>query len=224
MEAQTTNASPGQSATRDTTYRVPPKVSGALPLVGHAVEFIRDCLGLLWRAYQEQGPVAKLQRVQQGHRADDRAQARHEAMFRAPDEILSPSEAYKMMVPVFGKDIVYDAPPARMHEQLGMLRPALQDKRMRTYGEIVADETRRVVASWGERGEIDLVEFCATLTNFTSTHCLIGNEFREQMSDEFAKVYYDLERGITPAALHPPAHPAALDHPRVIGRACGWSR
>ena len=60
------------------------------------------------------------------------------------------------------------------------------------------------LSSWGERGEIDLVEFTATLTNFTSTRCLIGNEFREQMSDEFAKVYYDLERGITPAGyIHP---------------------
>jgi len=185
------------------TYRVPPKVSGALPVVGHAVEFIRDCLGLLWRGYQEQGPVAKL-RVFNKDIVLMTGPKPAEAMFRAPDEILSPSEAYKMMVPVFGKDIVYDAPPARMHEQLGMLRPALQDKRMRTYGEIVADETRRMVSSWGERGEIDLVEFTATLTNFTSTRCLIGSEFREQMSDEFAQVYYDLERGITPAGyIHP---------------------
>src|SRR5687767_2823856 len=148
MEAQTTNdGALGQSATREATYRVPPKVSGALPVVGHAVEFIRDCLGLLWRAYQEQGPVAKL-RVFNKDIVLMTGPKPSEAMFRAPDEILSPSEAYKMMVPVFGKDIVYDAPPARMHEQLGMLRPALQDKRMRTYGEIVADETRRMVSSW----------------------------------------------------------------------------
>lgn len=75
---------------------------------------------------------------------------------------------------------------------------------MRSYGEIIALETRRLVAGWGERGEIDLVEFCAQLTNYTSTHCLIGREFRERMSEEFAQVYYDLERGITPASyIHP---------------------
>jgi sterol 14-demethylase len=48
---------------------------------------------------------------------------------------------------------VYDAPPARMGEQLGMIRPALQDKRMRTYGEIVAEETRRAVTAYRARRE-----------------------------------------------------------------------
>lgn len=204
MQTQAADSS-NDRATRKVTraHKAPPRVSGGLPLVGHGLEFAQDLLGLLSRAYREQGEVAALKVfhkdivVVTGPRAQ-------EAMFRAPDEILSPSEAYKMMVPVFGKDIVYDAPPERMNEQLGMIRPALQDRRMRTYGEIVAYETRRAVASWGSRGEVDLVEFCASLTNFTSTHCLIGREFREQMSEEFARVYYDLERGITPAAyIHP---------------------
>lgn len=190
-------------AARPEAPKQPPTVSGALPVLGHAIEFARDCLGLLWRAYQEHGEVSAFKIFHQkvvlfsGPRAQ-------EAMYRQPDEVLSPNEAYKIMVPVFGKDVVYDAPPERMNEQLGMIRPALQDKRMRSYGEIVAEETRRLVESWGERGEIDLVEFCAKLTNFTSTHCLIGREFREQMSEEFARVYYDLERGITPASyIHP---------------------
>ena len=183
--------------------KTPPLVSGALPGIGHAIEFASDCLTLLWRAYQEHGEIVSLKIFHKNVVLFSGVEAQ-EAMYRQPDEVLSPNEAYKIMVPVFGKDVVYDAPPERMNEQFGMIRPALQDKRMRTYGEIVAYETRRLVESWGERGEIDLVEFCATLTNFTSTHCLIGREFREQMSDEFAKVYYDLERGITPASyIHP---------------------
>jgi sterol 14-demethylase len=203
MQVQTSSDVSASSPQVEHTYRLPQAVSGALPVVGHAVEFVRDCLGLLWRAHQERGDVAKLRVFNKDIVLMTGPEAA-EAMFRAPDEILSPNEAYKMMVPVFGKDVVYDASPERMGEQLGMLRPALQDKRMRTYGEIVADETRRMVASWGAKGEFDLVEFCATLTNFTSTRCLIGKEFREQMSDEFAQVYYDLERGITPAGyIHP---------------------
>jgi sterol 14-demethylase len=194
---------PHQIPKKPAAGRAPPRVSGALPIVGHALDFARDLLGLLERAQQECGEVAGLKVFNKSVVLMSGVNAQ-EAMFRAPDEVLSPNEAYKMMVPVFGKDIVYDAPPARMNEQLGLLRPALQDKRMRTYGEIVAEETRAAVADWGERGEIDLVDFCAKLTNFTSTHCLIGREFREEMSDEFARVYYDLERGIMPAAyIHP---------------------
>ena len=93
----------------------------------------------------------------------------HEAVFRAPDAVMSPAEAYKIMTPVFGKGIVYDAPPEKMAEQLKMLLPALKDKRMRTYGEAVVLETERNTAEWGEAGVIDFVDFCRVLTNFTSS-------------------------------------------------------
>src|SRR5690606_37077530 len=120
--------------------------------------------------------------------------------FRAPDAHLSPTEAYKIMTPVFGKGVVYDATRERMGEQLKMLLPALQDRRMRTYGEAVVHETSEAVGAWGEAGAVDFVEFCRVLTNFTSSRCLLGKEFREGMSEEFAAVYHDLEGGVTPLA------------------------
>jgi sterol 14-demethylase len=177
----------------------PPKASGGLPVLGHGVDFVRDTLGLLRRVHEELGEIGEFKVAHRTFVLMTGPEAA-EAVFRAPDEQLSPNEAYKMMVPVFGKDVAYDNPPARMNEQLGMFRPALQDQRMRTYGEIVAYEVRRAIDEWADEGEIDLVEFCASLTNYTSTHCLIGKEFRERMSSEFATVYQDLERGITPLA------------------------
>lgn len=47
---------------------------------------------------------------------------------------------------------------------------------------------------------MDLPEFCRVLTSFTSSRCLIGREFREGIDEEFADVYRELERGITPIA------------------------
>ena len=90
------------------------------------------------------------------------------------------------MTPVFGKDIVYDAPPEKMAEQLKMLLPALKDQRMRTYGEAVVHETEAKTRGWGEAGVVDFVDFCRVLTNFTSSRCLLGKEFREGMTEEFA--------------------------------------
>jgi sterol 14-demethylase len=54
--------------------------------------------------------------------------------------------------------------------------------------------------SWGEAGEIELVDYCRVLTNYTSSHCLLGKEFRKGMTEEFARVYAALERGVTPVA------------------------
>jgi sterol 14alpha-demethylase len=179
--------------------REPPVLSGALPVVGHTVEFVRSTIGLLTRAQRELGSVVGIEIVGKKMVAVFGPEA-NEAVFRAPDSQLNPSEAYKIMTPIFGKDVVYDAPPEKMSEQLKMLLPALKDRRMRTYGEIIVEEVEQSIASWGDAGEIDLVEYCRVLTNYTSSHCLLGREFRKGMTEEFAAVYHSLERGVTPVA------------------------
>ncbi len=179
--------------------RSPPQLGGGLPLVGHTVEFIRAPIELLFRAQREMGEMAAFRVANRSMVALFGPEA-HQAVFRAPDAQLSPSEAYKIMTPVFGKGLVYDATPEKMAEQLKMLLPALKDRRMRTYGEAVVHETEATIANWGEMGVVDFVDFCRVLTNFTSSRCLLGKEFREGMTEEFAAVYHDLERGVAPIA------------------------
>jgi len=176
-----------------------PQLTGGLPVLGHSVEFIRNTIGLLARAQREMGEISSFTVFNRKMVAVFGPEAQ-EAVFRAPDSVLSPNEAYKIMTPVFGKDIVYDAPPEKMAEQLKMLLPALKDKRMRTYGEAVVHETEQNTKEWGEAGVVDFVDFCRVLTNFTSSRCLLGKEFREGMTEEFAAVYHDLEKGVTPLA------------------------
>jgi sterol 14-demethylase len=179
--------------------KAPPTLPGGLPVLGHSVEFIRDAIGLLDRARREMGEIAAFTVFHRKMVAVFGPEA-HEAVFRAPDEQLSPSEAYAIMTPVFGEGLVYDAPPDKMAEQMKMLLPALKDRRMRSYGEAVVYETEQSVDRWGEAGAVDLVEYCRVLTNFTSSRCLLGKEFREGMNEEFADVYHDLEKGVTPLA------------------------
>ena len=46
-----------------------------------------------------------------------------------------------------------------------------------------------------------IVDYFAELTNFTSSRCLLGPEFRGEMNEEFSRVYHDMEGGILPIAL-----------------------
>lgn len=193
------SAAPKKNAPVPSGLRPAPLLSGGLPVVGHTVEFVRGTIELLTRAQRELGEVAAFEIVGRRMVAVFGPEA-HEAVFRAPDAQLSPMEAYKIMTPVFGKDIVYDASPEKMAEQLKMLLPALQDRRMRTYGEAVVLETEDTTRAWGQTGVVDFVELCRALTSFTSSRCLLGKEFREGMSEEFARVYHDLEGGVTPLA------------------------
>ena len=89
-----------------------PTVSGGLPLLGHTLGFVRDTIGLLEKARRECGDVARFRVVGKDMVLLTGAEV-HEAFFRAPDQQLSPNEAYKMMVPVFGKGVAYDNEPER---------------------------------------------------------------------------------------------------------------
>ncbi len=185
------------------TGQKPPGLRGGLPLLGHTLSFVKDTIGLLQRTHDQCGPVGKFKLFGKDIILFTGPEA-HESLFRQPDDVLSPSAAYKMMVPVFGKGVAYDAEPSRMAEQMHMLYPALRNDRMRTYAEIVARETIGIISDWGDEGEFEVGAFFGTLTNFTSSSCLLGTEFRNEMSEEFAKVYYDLERGIVAwGYIHP---------------------
>jgi sterol 14-demethylase len=184
----------------------PPRLSNGVPLLGHSVEFVRSALDLLFRAERELGEVAEFRVAGRPMVALFGPEAQT-AIFRAPDSELDPSDAYAIMTPVFGEGMVYDAPPEKMQQQFRMLIPALKDARMRTYGEVVVGEVEKSIASWGDSGEIDVVTYFRTLTNYTSSHCLIGREFRERLTSDFAGVYHDLERGVTPLAYIDPHLP-----------------
>ena len=210
-----------QSTVQDTKPNLP-ELGGGLPLLGHTVDFLRDTIGLLERARRECGNVAKF-RVLGKDMVLLTGPDVHEAFFRAPNEQLSSSEAYKMMVPIFGKGVAYDNEPTKMFEQLHMLVPALQDRRMRSYGEIVMSEVEQSTSQWGDEGVIDFYPYTHSLTLFTSSHCLLGREFRTELTEEFAQVYQDLERGIVPIAYINPSLPIPVfrrrDRARVrLGR------
>jgi sterol 14-demethylase len=170
----------------------PPRVSGGWPVLGHLLELRRSPIDLMQRARDECGEVGELRLA--GQRvvmlSGEEAQ---EAFFRAPDEQLDQTRAYPFMKPIFGEGVVFDAPPEQRKEALR--NQSLRDQFMRGHAEVIAAETERMVAGWGEEGGIDLLDFFAELTIYTSSSCLIGKDFREELTPEFAALYHELERG-----------------------------
>ena len=116
-----------------------------------------------------------------------------EAFFRAPDEQLDQAEAYPFMLPIFGKGVVFDATPEQRKEALR--NQSLRDKMMRGHAEVIARETERMIEGWSASGEVDLLDFFAELTLYTSSACLLGSSFREELTPEFPGLFHDLEKG-----------------------------
>lgn len=198
--------------------KLPPVLPGAKPFVGHILEFGKNPHEFMMRLREKLGDVAEFKMFHQDMvlLTGDKAS---EAFYRAADEVLDQGAAYKIMTPIFGHGVVFDAPIKRKNQQLQMLMPALRDKPMRTYSDLIVEEVEGLISGWGDSGEIDLLEFTKELTIYTSSHCLLGPEFRHELNKEFAEIYHDLERGIQPIAYVFPNLPLPVFRRRDKARA-----
>ncbi|MEU5878076.1 cytochrome P450 [Spirillospora sp. NPDC047279] len=166
-----------------------PVVSGG---PDHLDELRSDPIELMRRVRRECGDVGEFQL------ADRRVvllsgEEANEFFFRSPDEELDQAEAYPFMTPIFGEGVVFDATPEERREALH--NQALKGSYLKGHAATIAAEVDRAVAGWGDEGEIDLLDWFAELTIYTSSACLIGKKFREQLDGRFAELYHDLEQG-----------------------------
>jgi sterol 14-demethylase len=170
-----------------------PEVSGRQPdEFGHLQELRTDPIGLLQRVRDECGDVGRFRLADRDVVLVSGAEV-NEAFFRAPDEVLDQAEAYPFMTPIFGKGVVFDASPERRKEMLK--NQALRGEHMKGHASTIEREIRLMVSGWGDSGEIDLLDFFAELTIYTTSSCLIGRRFRDELDARFASHYHDLERG-----------------------------
>ncbi len=171
-----------------------PEVSYAVPDdgYGHLAEMRVDPIGLFQRVRDECGDIGRFRLADRDVVLVSGAEA-NEQFFRAPDSTLDQAAAYPFMTPIFGKGVVFDASPEERQQMLK--NQALKGDMMRGHAATIEAEINRMVATWGDEGEIDLLDWFAELTIYTTSACLIGTPFREELDERFAQYYHDLERG-----------------------------
>jgi sterol 14-demethylase len=161
-------------------------------LLGHLLELRKRPLDLFARVRSELGEIGEINFA--GNRVvmlmGEEAQ---EAFFRGSDEQLDQAAAYPFMTPVFGRGVVFDATPEQRKQALR--NQSLRGEQMKGHAETISVEVGRMMEALGEEGEIDLLDFFSELTIYTSTACLIGKEFREEMNPEYYKIFHELEKG-----------------------------
>ncbi|MET8776904.1 cytochrome P450 [Nocardia sp. NPDC004654] len=186
------------------TLLKPQRVSGGDHEHGHLEEMRVDPIGLMWRVRKECGDVGVFELAGRDVVLLSGSEA-NEFFFRSTDDDLDQQAAYPFMKPIFGEGVVFDASPERRKEMLH--NQALRADFMRGHAETISREVDRMIEGWGESGEIDLLEFFAELTIYTSSACLIGTKFRNQLDARFAHLYHDLERGTDALAYVDPYMP-----------------
>ena len=169
-----------------------PEVPEIIRGTGHLPEMRVDPIGLFSRVREECGDIGRFRLADKDVVLVTGAEA-NEAFFRAPDDVLDQAAAYPFMTPIFGKGVVFDASPEERQQMLK--NQALRGDMMRGHAQTIEAEIRRMVADWGDEGEIDLLDFFAELTIYTTSSCLIGKPFREELNATFAHTYHQLEQG-----------------------------
>ncbi|KLR61629.1 cytochrome P450 [Actinobacteria bacterium IMCC26207] len=183
------------------TSSVPKKVSGDDGNTGHLEELRSDPIGLMQRVRDECGDIGEF-RLADKHVVLLSGAEANSVFFRASEDELDQAAAYPFMKPIFGEGVVFDASAERRGEMLK--NQSLRDKFMRGHAEKIASEVERMVANWDDEGEINLLEFFAELTIYTSTACLIGQKFREELDVRFAELFHGLEQGTDALAFVDP--------------------
>ncbi len=179
----------------------PQMVSGRVGSNGHLDELGTDPIGLMERVHDECGDVGAFELAGRRVVMVCGAEA-NEWFFRAPEEDLDQAEAYPFMAPVFGEGVIFDASPERRREMLH--NQALRDKYMRGHAETISEQVERMIDGLAGTDSVDLLDFFAELTIYTSSACLIGKKFRESLDVHFADLFADLERGTDAIAFVDP--------------------
>ena len=185
----------------------PTFTTGTLPLVGTFLEFTRNPIALVAKGFESKGPVYTVNIFGQNLTFLLGAPA-HDRFFSTDDRFLSQSEVYKFMTPVFGKGIVYDAPPKMMSKQLAFIKNALRGDALHSYVPIIVREAEDYFRDHWKDGEVvDLHESMARLIILTASSCLMGPEVRGELFEDVARIFRELDEGITPLSFFWPTAP-----------------
>lgn len=134
------------------------------------------------------------------------------------EEIYSP-----LTTPVFGADVVYDCPNAKLMEQKKFIKFGLTQDSLERYVPLIEREVLDYIsvapAMNGDQGEVGITGTMAEITIFTAGRALQGEEVRKKLTNEMAQMYHDLDLGFQPINFLLPWAPLPHNRRRDIAHA-----
>jgi sterol 14-demethylase len=179
--------------------RYPPPVSGALPLLGHLVEFVRKPVELIERGHREAGHLFSLRLP--GRPAVVLLGARHNRFFFSEtDKKLSIRTAYPFFERMFSREFYFFAGMEEYQRQREIVVPRFQGRQLDGYVATMQAETAAFEERLGDSGEFDLTDELGPLVMRIAARCFLGPDFASRMSRDFFAEFRRFSAGMNPAA------------------------
>lgn len=185
------------------TKSTPPVVSGALPVLGHALEFRKDRTALMRRGFAEHGNLFAIKLANQNV-AILIGPENQKVFFMETDKALGIQKPYRFLRAMFG-EVLFLAPHPVYLEHRVVVAEAFRREKMLYYGDVMQEVVQRWLDGLGDAGEIELVREITTLVQEVAGNCFLGAEVHRQLGREFWNLYSDLAAGLDP--LLPPDLP-----------------
>lgn len=105
-----------------------------------------------------------------------------------------------LTTPVFGRDVIYDCPNAKLMEQKKFVKFGLTQAALEAYVPLIEKEVLAYLDAnfGGASGRINVTTIMSQITLFTAARSLQGAEVRDKLSASFAELYHDLDTGFRP--------------------------
>jgi sterol 14alpha-demethylase len=174
----------------------PPVVSGALPGLGHMLEFRKSYPALFRRGFEEHGPLFCV-RLGPYPAAVFCGEQMNEVFYKQTDQQLSMAEAYGFLKDMFGR-VAFTASSEEYEAERHVLHAPFKAGRMKGHVTVMQDEVESWLDTLGDEGRFELVAMTQGLTQQISACALMGSAFRDRMGDRFWLLYDDLAKGMDP--------------------------
>lgn len=183
--------------------KTPPVTSGGLPVLGHALEMMRDREKLFKRGFKENGDIFTIKLGPQ-YAAVVTGADNNRLVYTQTDKALNMQEAYAFLKESIG-EVLFTANQETYYNQRPVLQEVFRRDRMTNYVKAMNREIQHWLDELGDSGEMDLTAEMLRLTQYVAGAALIGPNFRSELGDQFWADYGDISRSLDP--LLPPNLP-----------------
>jgi sterol 14-demethylase len=177
--------------------RLPPLVSGGLPLVGHAPQFLRDELRLLERGYREHGDIFRLRLGPRPAIIMAGPQHAH-WVFQETDHRLAIGPSLAFTRRLFGPDFYFLAETQEYQHQRETLLPLFRARMTGGHLAIMERRCAEFMTRLGDSGTFDLPQEMNRLVLGVIMEAFLGTGFARHMPSTVAADFRDFIRGLDP--------------------------
>ncbi|KAI0400824.1 14-alpha sterol demethylase Cyp51A [Xylaria palmicola] len=178
----------------------PPLVFHWVPFVGSALAYGTDPLSFYRRCRARHGDVFTF--VLLGRRLTVcLGPDGNELVLNGSARDVNAEDVYgPLTTPVFGRDVIYDCPNAKLMEQKRFVKFGLTRRALEAHVPLIEGETLAYLDAnfEGAAGRVNVSKAMSEITLFTAGRALQGAEVRRKLTASFAGLYHDLDMGFRP--------------------------